>query len=102
MNGEVPSVFEFKRPAIQSLSILIYSSTNSKSTAFERSRISRPARAKLVSRNGNKFHGFRELATWIAAHLRVESAVLDGEIACVDDCGWPIFRDLLFRKSQCV
>src|SRR5215471_2407419 len=57
---------------------------------------------ELISRNGNTFHGFAELATWIAAHLRVESAVLDGEIACVDDCGRPIFRDLLFRKSQCV
>jgi len=33
---------------------------------------------------------------------RVESAVLDGEIACVDDAGRPNFRDLLFRKGQCI
>src|SRR5262249_35324233 len=59
-------------------------------------------KGELVSRNGNTFHGFAELATWIAEHLRVETAVPDGEIACVDDCGRPIFRDLLFRKSQCV
>ena len=28
--------------------------------------------------------------------------VLDGEIACVDDAGRPVFRDLLFRRRQCV
>ena len=48
------------------------------------------------------FRGFTELATWIAQHLRVESAVLDGEIACVDENGRPVFRDLLFRRRQCV
>jgi bifunctional non-homologous end joining protein LigD len=57
---------------------------------------------QLTSRNGNVFHGFAELATWIAEHLRVESAVLDGEIACVDEGGRPVFRDLLFRRRQCV
>ena len=59
-------------------------------------------RGELISRNGNTFRGFADLATWIAEHLRVESAVLDGEIACVDDDGRPVFRDLLFRKRQCV
>src|SRR5437867_3340611 len=58
-------------------------------------------RAELVSRNGNAFRGFAELATWIAEHLRVKSAVLDGEIACVDDSGRPNFRALLFRQRQC-
>jgi bifunctional non-homologous end joining protein LigD len=57
---------------------------------------------ELISRNENTFHGFADLAAWIAAHLRVESAVLDGEIACVDDAGRPVFRDLLFRRRQCV
>jgi bifunctional non-homologous end joining protein LigD len=42
---------------------------------------------ELISRNGNTFRGFADLATWIAEHLRVESAVLDGEIACIDDAG---------------
>lgn len=37
-------------------------------------------KGELISRNGNTFYGFAELATWIAEHLRVESAVLDGEI----------------------
>jgi hypothetical protein len=45
------------------------------------------SRGELVSRNGNTFHGFAELATWIHEHLRVESAVLDGEIACLDPDG---------------
>ena len=56
----------------------------------------------LISRKGNTFHGFANLATWIAEHLRVDSAVLDGEIACVDGSGRPVFRDLLFRRGQCV
>ena len=59
-------------------------------------------RGELISRNGNVFRGFGELATWIAEHLPVASAVLDGEIACVDDCGRPNFRDLLFRQRQCI
>jgi bifunctional non-homologous end joining protein LigD len=59
-------------------------------------------RGELVSRNGNTFHGFAELAAWIAENLRVESAVLDGEIACVDEAGRPVFRDLLFRRRECI
>src|SRR5262245_29218355 len=58
--------------------------------------------SELVSRNGNTFSGFAELASWIAEHLRVENAVIDGEIACVDEAGRPIFRDLFFRRRQCV
>jgi len=57
---------------------------------------------ELVSRNGNVFRGFAELASWLGQHLQVESAVLDGEIACVDPEGRPVFRDLLFRKGECV
>jgi bifunctional non-homologous end joining protein LigD len=34
--------------------------------------------------------------------MKVESAVLDGEIACVDDDGRPNFRNLLFRLRQCI
>jgi len=35
-------------------------------------------KGELISRNGNVFRGFTELSTWIAEHLKVESAVLDG------------------------
>src|SRR5262252_3486621 len=59
-------------------------------------------KGELISRNGNTFRGFANLATWIAEHLRVESAVLDGESACVDESGRPVFRDLLFRRQECV
>jgi bifunctional non-homologous end joining protein LigD len=57
---------------------------------------------ELVSRNGKMFRGFAELAAWIAENLRVESTVIDGEIACVDEVGRPVFRDLLFRRRQSV
>src|SRR5215831_1810998 len=53
----------------------------------------------LVSRNGNTFCNFKALAEWIGDNLRVESAVLDGEIACVDDSGRSVFNDLLFRRA---
>jgi bifunctional non-homologous end joining protein LigD len=59
-------------------------------------------KGELISRNGNAFRGFSELATWIAKHLKVEDVVLDGEIACIDGEGRPVFKDLLFRKSACV
>ena len=59
-------------------------------------------KAELVSRNGKVFRGFADLAAWIAQHVRIESAVVDGEIACIDDAGRPVFRDLLFRRRQCV
>src|SRR5262245_54631714 len=55
---------------------------------------------QLISRNGNVFRGFADLATWMAEHLRVESAVLDGEIASVDDTSQLVFRDLLFRRHS--
>ena len=59
-------------------------------------------KGELISRNGNAFRGFAGLAIWIAAHLKVEDAVLDGEIACIDGEGRPVSKDLLFRKSTCI
>src|SRR5215471_10861640 len=56
----------------------------------------------LVSRNGNTFRNFKDLAQWIGENLRVENAVLDGEIASVDDSGRSVFNDLLFRRRECV
>src|SRR5436190_7136388 len=56
----------------------------------------------LVSRNGNTFHNFQDLAQWIGENLRVENAVIDGEIACVDDSGRSVFNDLLFLRRECV
>jgi len=48
----------------------------------------------LFSRNGNTFRNFKDLAQWIGENLRVENAVLNGEIACVDDSGRSVFNDL--------
>jgi len=59
-------------------------------------------KGELVSRNGKVFRGFAGLAAWIAEHVRIESAVVDGEIACIDEAGRPVFRDLLFRRRECV
>ena len=59
-------------------------------------------RCDLVSRNGNSFRNFKDLAQWIGGNLSVENAVLDGEIACVDDSGRSVFNDLLFRRRECV
>jgi len=70
--------------------------------AFGRSPTSRTVNSDLVSRNGNTFRNFKALAEWIGDNLRVESAVLDGEIACVDDSGRSVFNDLLFRRRECV
>src|SRR5215831_4264089 len=53
----------------------------------------------LVSRNGNTFRNFKDLAEWIGDNLRVESAVLDGEIACVDDSGSSEMRFCPTRRS---
>jgi len=60
------------------------------------------AQGQLLSRRGNVFRGFADLAVSIAKHLGVESAVMDGEIACLDELGRPVFRDLLCRPRRCV
>src|SRR5215510_6270554 len=55
----------------------------------------------LVSRNGNTFRNSRISRNGLA-NLRVENAVIDGEIACVDELGRSVFNDLLFRRKECV
>src|SRR5262245_4821388 len=57
---------------------------------------------ELISRNGNVFRGFAELASWIAKHLKIEDAVLDGEIACIDGEGRPIFTEMRYGLWQMV
>ena len=34
--------------------------------------------------------------------MRAENAILDGEIACVDDSVRSAFNDLFFRRRECV
>jgi bifunctional non-homologous end joining protein LigD len=57
---------------------------------------------EIISRNGNTFRNFKDLAQWIGEHLRVGNAVIGGEIACVDDVGRSVFNDLLFRRRECL
>jgi len=55
-------------------------------------------KCQLVSRNGNVFRGFKELAEFIRQRLKVD-AVLDGEIVVLDEYGRSQFNDLLFRRG---
>ena len=57
-------------------------------------------RAKLVSRNGNEFRSFSELNISLPLECRAQSAVLDGEIVCLDDMGQTNFENLLFRRGE--
>lgn len=51
---------------------------------------------RLVSRHGNIYKRFIELAAAIHIELDCE-AILDGEIVCLDSDGRPQFYDLLRR-----
>ncbi len=56
--------------------------------------------ARLLSRRGNAYKSFGELSSWIGRHLKVENAVLDGEIACLDSEGRSQFNELLYRRGD--
>src|SRR5579864_4387570 len=60
----------------------------------------RDGSCRLVSRNGNDFKSFGTLIAAIPKHLKVKSAVLDGEIVCVDEHGRSQFNELLFRRGE--
>jgi bifunctional non-homologous end joining protein LigD len=56
---------------------------------------------QLISRNGSKFGAFADLASEIASSVPLtKSAVIDGEIVCLDAEGRPQFNDLLFHRGQ--
>jgi bifunctional non-homologous end joining protein LigD len=57
-------------------------------------------KCRLVCRNGNVFKSFPAINTSLPAELNVTSAVLDGEIVCLDRDGRPQFKNLLFRRSE--
>jgi len=54
---------------------------------------------RFVSRNGHTFTKFADLCANIAATIRSENAVLDGEIVCLDATGRSVFNDLMFRRE---
>jgi bifunctional non-homologous end joining protein LigD len=50
--------------------------------------------------NGHEFKSFSTLNDALLDEFRAQSAVLDGEIVCLDQDGKPQFRDLLFRQGE--
>jgi bifunctional non-homologous end joining protein LigD len=53
----------------------------------------------LVSRNGYRFSDFRELEDSISRALKGRTAILDGEIVCLDGKGRSVFAPLLDREG---
>lgn len=59
-----------------------------------------PGRCELISRNGHTFKQWPSLQREIARSLRCRSAVLDGEIACLNADGSANYYCLLFRRGS--
>jgi len=55
---------------------------------------------RLVSRRGYPYKAFVPLAAAIGDALRGHSAILDGEIVCLNEKGEPQFTRLLYRRDQ--
>jgi bifunctional non-homologous end joining protein LigD len=55
---------------------------------------------RLLSRNRNEFKSFSALKFMLPHEFRGRSAILDGELVCLDGEGKPNFRDLLFRRGE--
>jgi len=55
--------------------------------------------SKLVSRNGNAFRTFADLAAELAIEVNADDAILDGEIVKLDADGRPQFDDLMRRRG---
>jgi bifunctional non-homologous end joining protein LigD len=56
-------------------------------------------RCQLVSRRNLTYRSFDNLKLAMSK-LRVQNAVLDGELICIDRTGRSIFNELLYRKSE--
>jgi bifunctional non-homologous end joining protein LigD len=59
----------------------------------------RGGNCELVSRNGYPFKSWPSLCRDIARHIRAVSAVIDGEICCLEPDSRSDFRKLLFRRE---
>src|ERR1700681_4512094 len=53
---------------------------------------------ELISRKRNAYKSFQDLRDNLAK-LKVQNAVIDGEIVCLDEEGRSIFNELLFRRG---
>jgi bifunctional non-homologous end joining protein LigD len=56
---------------------------------------------RLVSRHRNVYKSFETLRGALAG-LRAESAILDGELVCLDAAGCSHFKELLYRRGRAV
>jgi ATP-dependent DNA ligase len=54
---------------------------------------------ELVSRRRNAYKSFKQLQNSLVK-LKVRNAIIDGEIACVDEEGRSLFNELLFRLGS--
>jgi bifunctional non-homologous end joining protein LigD len=54
---------------------------------------------ELISRKRNSYKSFQELKDNLAK-LKVQNAVIDGELVCLDSEGRSIFNELLFRRGS--
>jgi bifunctional non-homologous end joining protein LigD len=54
---------------------------------------------ELISRKRNAYKSFNELRENLAK-LKVQNAVIDGELVCLDSEGRSIFNELLFRRGS--
>ena len=57
-------------------------------------------RCRLISRNGNEFATFKDLALRIGKLFSDTRVVLDGEIVCLDKHGRSQFKNLLFHRGE--
>ena len=71
-----------------------------KHDGFRALALVRNSSCRLISRNGNPFSSFDPLSKAIPAELKAASAVLDGEIVCLDESGKSQFNELLFRRGE--
>jgi bifunctional non-homologous end joining protein LigD len=54
-------------------------------------------RCRLISRNGNLLRRFDALGDQLGTALRIDGAILDGEVIAADETGRPQFYDLIRR-----
>jgi hypothetical protein len=55
---------------------------------------------RLVSRRNHVYKSYAPLCHWIGKHLGADNAVLDGELACLDEEGRPKFNRLLRHRGE--
>jgi bifunctional non-homologous end joining protein LigD len=58
-------------------------------------------KCRLVSRHKNTYKSFQTLRVALAG-LQAKSAILDGEIVCLDPEGCSQFKELLYRRGRAV